>query len=274
VRTPKQTEEALKKVARETEERDRIQKKMIIQERMKHLGFKEETLKYFGFEAEDCDNCGKFNVVNHSVYCYQCVSCGSEYTDLTPLDISVDEKPKKAKGYQYIDDKGNRMKIMSADPFEANKIGTEATKEQNEWLRTHTTTGGDCPMCGNSMFPLKRELPFEDECNKCNYGFTFVYKKINLGKDDWGNTQYEDGIKPTRPKPPRATVKSTGREPIPQDVIDAVWNRDGGQCVKCNSNQDLEYDHIIPLSKGGSNRYRNLQLLCVKCNRSKSDNIG
>jgi 5-methylcytosine-specific restriction endonuclease McrA len=31
---------------------------------------------------------------------------------------------------------------------------------------------------------------------------------------------------------------------------------------------------IPPVSKGGSNTYRNLQLLCENCNREKSDNIG
>lgn len=64
------------------------------------------------------------------------------------------------------------------------------------------------------------------------------------------------------------------REPIPQDVQDKVWNRDGGRCVKCSSNENLEFDHIIPFSKGGSNTYRNLQLLCQKCNREKSNKIG
>lgn len=64
------------------------------------------------------------------------------------------------------------------------------------------------------------------------------------------------------------------REPIPQEVQDAVWRRDGGRCVKCGSQENLEFDHIIPFSKGGSNTVRNLQLLCEKCNREKSNNIG
>ena len=64
------------------------------------------------------------------------------------------------------------------------------------------------------------------------------------------------------------------REPIPQDIQDKVWNRDGGKCVKCGSQEKLEFDHIIPFSKGGSNTYRNLQILCEKCNRSKRNNIG
>ena len=61
---------------------------------------------------------------------------------------------------------------------------------------------------------------------------------------------------------------------IPQDVMDRVWKRDEGKCVDCGSNENLEFDHIIPFSKGGSNTYRNLQLLCEHCNRSKSAKIG
>ena len=61
---------------------------------------------------------------------------------------------------------------------------------------------------------------------------------------------------------------------ISQDVKDKVWNRDNGVCSQCGSNEDLEFDHIIPHSKGGANTYRNIQLLCEECNRRKSDNIG
>ena len=61
---------------------------------------------------------------------------------------------------------------------------------------------------------------------------------------------------------------------ISQDIKDVVWRRDEGKCVECGSNKKLEFDHIIPYSKGGSNTYRNIQLLCEPCNRHKSDKIG
>lgn len=63
------------------------------------------------------------------------------------------------------------------------------------------------------------------------------------------------------------------REDIPEHVKMYVWRRDKGQCVQCGSKQNLEFDHIIPVSKGGSNTERNIQILCEKCNRKKRDNI-
>ena len=62
---------------------------------------------------------------------------------------------------------------------------------------------------------------------------------------------------------------SAKRKPIPQSVRNAVWNRDNGRCVECGSNKKLEYDHIIPVARGGSDTVRNLQLLCETCNRRK-----
>ena len=73
---------------------------------------------------------------------------------------------------------------------------------------------------------------------------------------------------------PPTQKSKTKRHSIPQNVRDRVWNRDGGKCVQCGSNENIEFDHIIPISKGGSNSYRNLQILCEKCNRSKSNKIG
>jgi len=52
-----------------------------------------------------------------------------------------------------------------------------------------------------------------------------------------------------------------------------VWRRDGGKCVRCSSRENLEFDHVIPVSKGGSNTVRNIELLCEACNRKKHDSI-
>lgn len=60
---------------------------------------------------------------------------------------------------------------------------------------------------------------------------------------------------------------------IPRDVRQRVWARDGGRCVECGATQYLEFDHIVPVSRGGNNGEKNVQLLCRGCNGAKSDRI-
>lgn len=61
---------------------------------------------------------------------------------------------------------------------------------------------------------------------------------------------------------------------IPTSVKQQVFARDKGKCVKCGSNINLHYDHIIPFSKGGSSiDANNIQLLCQTCNLKKKANI-
>jgi Restriction endonuclease len=60
---------------------------------------------------------------------------------------------------------------------------------------------------------------------------------------------------------------------IPQDVKMAVWQRDQGRCAECGSTSYLEFDHIIPFSKGGANTTNNIQLLCRDCNLKKGNRL-
>ena len=46
----------------------------------------------------------------------------------------------------------------------------------------------------------------------------------------------------------------------------------GDFCCSCYTSYDLTIDHIIPVSKGGTNYIENLQILCNKCNQIKKDN--
>ena len=61
---------------------------------------------------------------------------------------------------------------------------------------------------------------------------------------------------------------------IPTAVKLEVWKRDKGRCVKCGSQDNLHFDHIIPYSKGGSSLVaENIQILCAKHNLEKRDKI-
>jgi hypothetical protein len=63
------------------------------------------------------------------------------------------------------------------------------------------------------------------------------------------------------------------RRSIPERVRHEVWRRDGGRCVDCGSRENLEFDHIIALSRGGSNTARNIELRCQTCNRKKGATV-
>jgi hypothetical protein len=52
-------------------------------------------------------------------------------------------------------------------------------------------------------------------------------------------------------------------------VRSIVLERDGQACTYCGSDRQLEGDHIVPLSRGGSNAFVNLATACRPCNLSK-----
>ena len=72
-----------------------------------------------------------------------------------------------------------------------------------------------------------------------------------------------------------AEKRRTGRY-IPFKVKMRVARRDNHTCQECGKNlrdDELEFDHIIPLSKGGSSEEHNIRLACFDCNRDKSDKV-
>lgn len=55
------------------------------------------------------------------------------------------------------------------------------------------------------------------------------------------------------------------------DEWTALCERYGNICVACGASGPLQVDHIVPTSKGGPNTIDNIQPLCGRCNKSKSD---
>jgi hypothetical protein len=60
---------------------------------------------------------------------------------------------------------------------------------------------------------------------------------------------------------------------IPAKVRYEAYMRDGGKCVMCGSSENIQFDHILPFSKGGSHSLENIQILCQSCNLKKTDKL-
>ena len=62
--------------------------------------------------------------------------------------------------------------------------------------------------------------------------------------------------------------------PVPDSLRYRVLKKSKHRCELCGAtkyDRPLDVDHIIPRSKGGKSDESNLQVLCSKCNRSKSN---
>lgn len=73
-----------------------------------------------------------------------------------------------------------------------------------------------------------------------------------------------------------ANLPGRKRRNFSKGVRYRVFVRDGSKCVICgaspNTNKDVQLcvDHIIPVSKGGTNNPKNLRTLCWDCNAGKA----
>lgn len=54
----------------------------------------------------------------------------------------------------------------------------------------------------------------------------------------------------------------------------SILERDEHKCRQCSDTDNLEIDHITPVSKGGTGEEANLQVLCRSCNRKKRALLG
>src|SRR5262249_16763666 len=80
-------------------------------------------------------------------------------------------------------------------------------------------------------------------------------------------------------RPSKAARRSSSNPRyIPARVNREVWRRDGGQCTfkgdgghRCEARRDLEFDHIVPVARGGESTPANLRLRCRAHNQLEAE---
>lgn len=103
-------------------------------------------------------------------------------------------------------------------------------------------------------------------------------EKVKTWNKAWRDANPEKNRDYTRKR--RALKRTTQIEPISEKI---VYLRDGWICQHCKKrvNKELKWphpkspslDHIIPLNKGGTHTYKNVQLAHLLCNMSKKDTL-
>ncbi len=105
-----------------------------------------------------------------------------------------------------------------------------------------------------------------------NRQFLLIFNKLVV--ETIKETEFPQGLLTQK-----GTIK---RAAIPQWVKIAVYHRDKGRCVFCNTDltslvntlTTINYDHIVPLDLLGTNDPCNIQLACETCNKSKTNKDG
>ena len=95
---------------------------------------------------------------------------------------------------------------------------------------------------------------------------TWEIYKINKAQNFYDDIALNDIIHNNQSKNKRVKLKSNIRK--------AVYKRTEGHCALCGKFVDYDdytIDHIVPLSKGGTNDIDNLQCTCKTCNNIKTD---
>jgi len=79
---------------------------------------------------------------------------------------------------------------------------------------------------------------------------------------------------------PRSARPSDRARTIPAEVRRAVWKRDGGQCTfvsadghRCGARRWLEFDHVVPVARGGRASVDQIRLRCRTHNQLEAERV-
>ena len=170
------------------------------------------------------------------------------------------------------------------------KVISEAVENLKEWKET-------CEQkISKSHFKKHRRKQYEkclDEDNLFVFSFYRVrtrYRQVNYVKypyqvkqlDSTYTTNYsfmDDRYKQLENINFESTLKDYNsnkqRKLMTKELRDEITLRDNFTCQKCGKYMPdgvgLHIDHIVPISRGGKSVASNLQVLCSKCNGSKSN---
>ncbi len=141
-----------------------------------------------------------------------------------------------------------------------------------------------CRTCGAGITQESKQC-CKRLCDECIVKTKRLYLSLDSTKDknrERKRIARREGTIPQGCDRSRAKFYGVEYEPIKRKY---VFDRYDWHCADCgietpkelkglNKPNSPELDHVIPISKGGSHTYSNVQLLCRQCNANKSDKVS
>lgn len=131
-------------------------------------------------------------------------------------------------------------------------------------------TAKTCTACGETksvefyiVRPMTRD-GYSNRCSGCESLYVAAYWKTPNGKRLAAQIAARY----------RAKKNGVNFEPVSHED---VWERDQGHCYLCDkkirSLKEANFDHIIPISRGGAHTFENLAATHARCNQRKNDKL-
>lgn len=230
------------------------------------------------------------------VYTYTCENCGKEYETIFS---NRDTCCSRECGWELISKRAqiNKQCLICKETFEGTQSGSDYCSDKCRAIRyTHI-----CIQCGDEFkTDHAANTLCSDECRRQRKREQYEqYKANKIDKIDdrqftckecntkviasYGDKRREFcSLKCNRKfgnRYRRMKKKANGK--VQKISSSKVFDRDGWQCGICGKqvDPDLEFphpksvslDHIVPLAKGGTHTWGNVQCAHLECNRTKSD---
>jgi len=132
---------------------------------------------------------------------------------------------------------------------------------------------GDCVLCGGFIHQSETGEPFllfkgKAVCSSCYMDIVpEIYKMSGTGDGGMIHIVFRDLFQSSHNRKRRKQICRY------REIFNSLLHKYKFSCVNCGAKDKLTIDHIIPVSKGGTDAIKNLQIMCKSCNSSKGNRI-
>jgi hypothetical protein len=129
----------------------------------------------------------------------------------------------------------------------------------------------NCDICNSAIDNGAPYLPFKSKvlCYQCYIDIVSrIYKMAGFGDGGLLHIIFKNCLVSSVNRKNRFSLSANKK------ILVALLHKYKFKCVKCDKKDDLTIDHVVPVSKGGTDEYSNLQILCKACNSKKGARIG
>lgn len=152
----------------------------------------------------------------------------------------------------------SNLTLVNDENYEIDLEQVNSSAKMLDWIFQVSKKGRD-QYCVNSLVLAFNDI-FKPQKNCCSFGVDKDFSGSELAKIYWGR------INPNQ---------HNKRRCIKPSLRFKILHRDNSTCQVCGvtaaDGAKLQIDHILPVSKGGTNEESNLRVLCSECNIGRGD---